>query len=369
MPIPILVGIGIAAAASYAAKKGYDGYQKHSEADDIITKSISLYEEQREILTEKEKITLESLTKLGELELRVGHNFQTFSELSSDLLKLLNKNRLKKLEIQLPKHKLQKIESYTYTAVGVIGSVVGAGAAGAAAGFAVYGGVMAFAAASTGTAISSLGGIAATNATLAAIGGGSLATGGLGIAGGTAILGAAVAAPVMAILGWAYDKHGDESLANANKAKKQSDLVIEKIKRAINNLQETNSSVERIQAAIVEIYKEFLGYLDSLKSISNIIAGLKNVGANEEDIDKELNKMEEKIITAIENGYALAAILTDIITTPIFKVKEADGKTVTDKDGTPDMQKDADGSMILNKEALDKAINIAKEESKSFFKA
>jgi hypothetical protein len=38
-------------------------------------------------------------------------------------------------------------------------------------------------AASSGTAISSLAGAAATNATLAAIGGGSLAAGGLGMAG------------------------------------------------------------------------------------------------------------------------------------------------------------------------------------------
>src|SRR5690606_11838633 len=113
-------------------------------------------------------------------------DFQGFSTLADELLQTLNKNRQNKLVIQLPQHKLQKIEAYSYTAIGVLGSAAGAGVAGAAAGFAVYGGVMAFAAASTGTAIPSLAGVAATNATLAAIGGGSLATGGLGIAGGTA---------------------------------------------------------------------------------------------------------------------------------------------------------------------------------------
>lgn len=49
--------------------------------------------------------------------------------------------------------------------------------------------VMAFGAASTGTAISSLSGAAATNATLAWLGGGSLAAGGGGMAAGTAVLG------------------------------------------------------------------------------------------------------------------------------------------------------------------------------------
>ena len=49
--------------------------------------------------------------------------------------------------------------------------------------------VMAFGAASTGTAISSLSGAAATNATLAWLGGGSLAAGGGGMAAGSVVLG------------------------------------------------------------------------------------------------------------------------------------------------------------------------------------
>ena len=53
--------------------------------------------------------------------------------------------------------------------------------------------VMAFGAASTGTAISSLSGAAATNATLAWLGGGSLAAGGGGMAAGSAVLGAITA--------------------------------------------------------------------------------------------------------------------------------------------------------------------------------
>jgi membrane protein implicated in regulation of membrane protease activity len=51
--------------------------------------------------------------------------------------------------------------------------------------------------ASTGTAITSLSGIAATNATLAWFGGGSLATGGAGMAGGLWVLGGIVAAPII----------------------------------------------------------------------------------------------------------------------------------------------------------------------------
>ncbi len=63
-------------------------------------------------------------------------------------------------------------------------SVIG----GAAASSATSGAVVAFGTASTGTPISSLSGAAAAKATLAFLGGGPIAAGGLGVAGGTFVL-------------------------------------------------------------------------------------------------------------------------------------------------------------------------------------
>ncbi|WP_394838639.1 hypothetical protein LVJ94_17230 [Pendulispora rubella] len=54
--------------------------------------------------------------------------------------------------------------------------------------------------ASTGTAISSLSGAAAMNATLAWFGGGSLAAGGLGMTAGMAVVGGIVAVPAAAVV-------------------------------------------------------------------------------------------------------------------------------------------------------------------------
>jgi hypothetical protein len=56
-------------------------------------------------------------------------------------------------------------------------------------------------AASTGTAISSLTGVALTNASLAAIGGGAVAAGGAGVAAGTAVVGGAVGLTGAAVSG------------------------------------------------------------------------------------------------------------------------------------------------------------------------
>ncbi|MGW6976197.1 helix-turn-helix domain-containing protein [Streptomyces sp. NPDC054952] len=89
---------------------------------------------------------------------------------------------------------------------GIANAIRGAAAGGAAGvavgGAAAYGAFTAaalFGTASTGTAISALAGVAATNATLALLGGGTLAAGGAGMAGGILLLTGMVAAPAAAL--------------------------------------------------------------------------------------------------------------------------------------------------------------------------
>lgn len=362
MPIPFIIGAAVAASLSYGAKKGYDGYQKHSEADNIVNNAKQRYETKRLAFDKQEKATMLALEELGSKELEIGSKFSEFTTLAEDLLQQLNVGQQSKIEVNLPKHELQRIENYSYTAVGVLGAVAGAGAAGAAAGFAVYGGVMTLGFASTGTAISALGGVAATNATLAAIGGGSLATGGLGMAGGTAILGAAVAAPVLAIAGWAYNSHGEEALNNARKASREVDSAVVKLIIAIGQLGSTKNYVSKIELTLTSIYGQFNQYFDTLKDIDGYLQGAKRLKL---DMNVELNKFSEEILRSIENGYALASILVDVITTPIFKLKVADGQVVSNSDGVPEVDKDADGSMMLNDNALDKALLGAEAGARS----
>ncbi|MHA7239566.1 helix-turn-helix domain-containing protein [Arthrobacter sp. TMS1-12-1] len=78
------------------------------------------------------------------------------------------------------------------------GGAVGAAAGGAAA-YGAFTAVAMFGTASTGTAISTLSGVAASNATLAFLGGGTLAAGGAGMAGGALLLTGMVAAPLAAM--------------------------------------------------------------------------------------------------------------------------------------------------------------------------
>lgn len=108
-----------------------------------------------------------------------------------------------------------------------VASALAGGAGGAFAGAAVGGvgayatfmAAVSFGTASTGTAIAGLSGVAATNAALALLGGGTLAAGGAGVAGGAAILVGVVAAPalLLAVGGLAW-------MAKRNR-KQQQDLA------------------------------------------------------------------------------------------------------------------------------------------------
>lgn len=88
-------------------------------------------------------------------------------------------------------------------------------AGGALAAFGAYSGTMAFASAGTGATISTLSGAAATNATLAWLGGGPLASGGMGVAGGMMALGALTTGPALLIAGWYMGSKAESKLNDA----------------------------------------------------------------------------------------------------------------------------------------------------------
>jgi len=102
---------------------------------------------------------------------------------------------------------------------------------------------MIFASAGTGTAISSLSGAAATNATLAWLGGGTLASGGLGVAGGTMVLGVMAAGPALlifgSILGAKAKKNLNDAMSNLEQAKKinaEISVITEKLRQMFESV-------------------------------------------------------------------------------------------------------------------------------------
>ena len=122
-----------------------------------------------------------------------------------------------------------------------------AGTTGLATGLGTVGLMTAFGTASTGTALSALTGSAYIHATLAALGGGSLATGGFGMIGGAIALGATFFAPVAVVGGYLFNKQVrkayDEAVSRKAKAvevKKEQQILFRKLQKGILSFRKLN---------------------------------------------------------------------------------------------------------------------------------
>ena len=205
MPVPLLF-IGLAAATGSfgigsTIKAGIDANtakQVNKNANEIVQDATDWINAQRLACGR-------SLSQLGEEKLYILSS--TITEFLDCFQKIKNVDfketegldELKKMHVD--EQDFVEMRTLVNFAGSLAGGAVAGTAGGALAAFGAYGAAQALAVASTGTAISTLSGAAATNATLAFFGGGSLATGGLGMAGGTAVLGGLVAGPALMVMG------------------------------------------------------------------------------------------------------------------------------------------------------------------------
>jgi hypothetical protein len=148
-------------------------------------------------------------------------------ERNAHLVKRLNFKKVDGVTIRVPNipKYVASVENVT-AGIGGIASAVGAAASAQAA---ALWGVSAFASASTGTAISSLSGAAAQSATLAWLGGGSLAAGGGGVVAGGAVLGLVMIVPAILIGGMTMGIVGARTRTKSRRFAATVALEIERI--------------------------------------------------------------------------------------------------------------------------------------------
>lgn len=206
MPIPVIIWGGvIGGTALVGFIKGRKGIsrikkakQRYAVRQDSYEAFIKQYEKRHEFTSSQfedlAKTRLEALTTMG-----VAVEFL-------EKAKLKERDLVEKFDItpQL----LVKWKRASINAVDVLGGMMSAAASGAATAASAYGLVGLLASASTGTAISTLSGAAAANATLAWLGGGALAAGGGGIAAGAVVFGGLVAGPALFSDGCSYCLEG-----------------------------------------------------------------------------------------------------------------------------------------------------------------
>ena len=227
MPLPLLF-IGVAAAtgglgAGKAIKAGVDA----SHAKRINRSANEIVETSTAQLNAQRFACGKALRQLGEEKLFVlNHSISAFLDTFSKIknVDFRDSEGLDELgKLHIDEQDFVELKSMVTFAGSLAGGALAGTAGGALVAFSAYGAAQALAVASTGTAIASLSGAAATNATLAFFGGGSLAVGGLGMAGGTVVLGGLVAGPALLVMGFVAGHAAKKELekARTNKAEAQ----------------------------------------------------------------------------------------------------------------------------------------------------
>ena len=236
MPLPLLFIGAAAASGMFGAGKTVKAITDNSKAGNLIKIANEEVEQAKETLEQKRLEVKESFDNLGALKMAVlRHNVMdfvhTFEKINNvDFRDTIGIDELRNLHIDAAT--FQELKELGNFAANVAGGAAAGAVGGAMTAFGAYSAAMTFATASTGTAIGTLSGAAATNATLAFFGGGSLATGGLGMAGGMAVLGGLVAGPALAVMGLITGAKAQEKVNKALESKAEADTVVESLNAA-----------------------------------------------------------------------------------------------------------------------------------------
>lgn len=220
MPIPLLFIAAGAGSALFGVGKGIKAGIDQKEASDTNQASEYKVKRAKEKVNESRKNCKSAISDLGERKVAVldGSIKKFVNEFEKlNHIELTASSELNELQkLVLDKQSFSDLKDLQGMASSLAGGLASGAMAGALTAFGAYGAAGVLATASTGTAIASLSGVAATNATLAFFGGGSLAAGGFGMAGGTAVLGGLVAGPALAVLGIVMGAKASKNLEVAN---------------------------------------------------------------------------------------------------------------------------------------------------------
>ncbi|WQZ13383.1 glycine zipper family protein [Helicobacter pylori] len=257
MPLPfILAGVAIA-AAGYGVKKGIDALDADCEADEFIKKAESLKEEATKKAESAESDCRRAFMRFGEKKLHVlSHTVSNFL----DHFHRLNRSRIAIEGINMQDIQGQVSDARKITNqyremdfFDVSGAVAGSAIGGVLAAYGAYAGVGMLASTAGGVAIAELSGVAATNATLAWLGGGALSVGGFGMIGGMAVLGGLVAGPALAILGAFSASKMEEKLENAKAYYSQVEVAVKKADVIVDNLQAVRKMADLFTKQITKL--------------------------------------------------------------------------------------------------------------------
>lgn len=315
MPLPFIIAAVAVVAGAGGIGAGIQGGIKMKDASNTVKSAQKRNADNVNRLENYNSGTMTVMDSLGEQEMKIISRFQHFSAVYEKIHNAPKFTEIKKDGIVLSSFTPYEVKNAAVGAGVLLGGLGGA-AMGTAGGFAAAGGttaaVMALGTASTGTAISALSGVAATNATLAALGGGSLAAGGGGIALGTAVLGGATLGIGLLVGGIIFNITGSKISDKAENAWQQMLQNEEKINSICEYLLTLKNTASLFSNALDNVNKFFEIYLSQLDAIVQKQYGKRNFFARLFSKKCNYKKFgdEEKLVT--ENTILLVGLLYEM---------------------------------------------------------
>jgi hypothetical protein len=298
--IPIILGAAALVTAGLGVSAGADGISKMQKAEAIGKKAQKRHKKACKSIENTFKLVQNSAEEYGQLQIEVKKEtvgrFIAFIERLGQTVSQKERVFLKSLEglspEQIREYKTEVLEAERFAKGGI--AAVGAASAASQGTLGLIG---LFGTASTGTAISGLSGAAAWNATLAWLGGGSLAAGGGGMALGAAVLTGIAVGPALMIGGFVLGGKGEEALTKALKYKAEANVKIARLKADEEYLM-------RVQRRVIEL-KELVSHLSYQ---ANIL--LTELESKPFDRDRDADKFQKVLL--------LVKALTEIMKVPIL---------------------------------------------------
>lgn len=309
--LPLLFLIPAAITGIAGVVKGASAVKKTSEAKDIAAEAQRIFSGAKAKLEAEQKTAREHLEALGQRKvLSWATEVQDFVSVFS-LLKNVEQSGIPAEDAQrlagLKVPNLPALRETSLKMAEVAGGTFLGTAGGGLLAIATYGGVMTLGTASTGAAIAGLSGAAATNATLAWLGGGSLAAGGGGMALGTAVLGGIVAGPALLIGGLVMNASAEKKLASA-----RTDRA--KAKEAAEEMANAGVALQGICAVADEVARIAEGLCDrTAQMLVHLKAIIRKFGTDYQKFDETSRAW---VWATVESVTQLKDILEEPILTP-----------------------------------------------------
>ena len=269
--IPLILGAAALATGALGVGAGISGKADMDEAKEIGENAQRDYEDAVYYLNSQKEKTNQLAQEYGDFQMDVVANtigrFVNFIEKNIGKANKAQKEFLEGFDgisaEKIKEYKTATIEAEQFFQGGL--KTIGGAAAG-------YGGAMSIASsvgvASTGTAISGLSGAAATNATLAWLGGGSLAAGGGGMFVGSIVLGGITNYPDLKISCFVFACQGEKALTKAREYEAEVNKATAEIDAIGDFLEQLKQRIYELRCLLQSLNERATNKLDELESLA-----------------------------------------------------------------------------------------------------